>query len=349
MVRDINCEYFKENILPEHLQLWEAWKEASHDYLFNEEVTKLFGLARTGLPNFIREEINDIKSDIMQNILKLREFKISVESLNDFLLEKKIGDNVPDALQQPKVSKRQRLKVVVCAGGADNGCYTARCQAVWHAVHTRDFWLLFSTTTAADNAVVNFVKQMLRENEWMDCMPANCTLHLQTECWCPMPMEQFCCDTMVMSNINGHDVPVFQVEVAGEKGTNVKDDKKICLISAWNLCFASKTYGMEVGKDSATIIKMENNRETGVINCSKFPVDLNGSSRGGKIFQQLLKLVCMIVAAMHDVTKQETEMYDTCTTLLHLGKVKLGNKIHQKHNENIGEGCFFYIFHTDDR
>ena len=288
MARDINHEYFEENILPECLQLWEACKKASRDYLFDKEVTKLFGSVRTGLPNFIHEEINETKSDdhdLMQNILKLREFKISVESLNDFLLGKKIGDNVPDVLQQPKVNKRQRLKVVVCAGGADNGCYTARCQVVWHAVHTRDFRSLFSTTTAADNAAVNFIKQMLRENKWMDCMPANCTLLRQTQYPCPMPMEQFCCDTMVMSSINRHDVPVFQVEVAGEKGTDVKDDKEICLISAWNLCFVSKMYGMEVGKDSATIIKMEKNRETGVIDCSKFPVDLNGSGRGGKIFQ----------------------------------------------------------------
>ena len=261
--------------------------------------------------------------------------------MNDFLLGKKIGDNVPDVLQQPKVNKCQRLKVVVCAGGADNGCYTARCQAVWHAVHARDFWSLFSTTAAADDAAVHFVKQMLRENEWMDCTPTNCSLHHQTKHLCPMPTEQFCCDTMVTSNINRHDVPIFQVEVAGEKGTEAKDDKKICLISAWNLCYASKMYGMEVGKDSAMIIKMGKNREMGVIDCLKFPVDLNGSGRGGKIFQQLLNLVCMIVAAMHDVMMQETEMYDACTTLLCLGKVKPGNKICQKHNENIGERCFF--------
>ena len=329
-------------MLPECLQLWEAWKEASHDYLFDEEVRKLFGSVATGLPNFTHEEINETQSDdhdIMENILKLREFKISVESLNDFLLGKKIGDNVPDALHQPKVNKCQRLKVVVCAGGADNGCYTARCQAVWHAMHTRDFRSLFSTTAAADDAAVHFVKQMFRENKWMDCTLTNCSLHRQTEH--PLPMEQCCCDTMVMSNISGHDVPIFQVEVAGEKGTEVKDDKKICLISAWNLCYASKTYGMEVGKDSATIIKMEKNRETGVIDCLKFPVDLNGFGRSGKNFQQLLKLVCMIVAAMYDMMMQETEMYDACTTLLRLGKVKPGNKICQKCNENIGEGCFF--------
>ena len=68
----------------------------------------------------------------------------------------------------------------------------------------------------------------------------------------------------------------------------------------------------------------------GVIDCSKFPVDLNGSQRDGKIFKQLLDLLCMIVAAMDDTMKQETQMYDACTTLLQLGKVKPGNKIMPK-------------------
>ena len=76
-----------------------------------------------------------------------------------------------------------------------------------------------------------------------------------------MPTQQFHCNTMITSNINGHDVPVFQVEVAGDKGTELMDDKKLCLISSWNLCFETKAYGMEVGKDSATIIKIQKNRQ----------------------------------------------------------------------------------------
>ena len=239
-----------------------------------------------------------------------------------------MGDNVPPALQWPKVNKQQRLKVVVCAGGADNGCYTARWQAIWHGLH--------STSPKADVSAVHFVKQILRENEWMNCTPGNCTFHRKMQHPCPMLMQQFCCDTMVMSNINGHDVPIFQVEVAGDKGTELMDDKKLCLISSWNLCFASKAYGMEVGKDNATNIKMQKNLQTGVIDCSKFPVDLNGSQRDGKIFKQLLGLLHMIVAAMDDIMKQ-----DACTTLLQLGKVKLGNKICQKKSKNIGPACFF--------
>ena len=148
MARDINQEYFEENILPEHMQLWKAWKEAAHDYLFEEEVKNLFLSLGNGTeePHFTHDEIFETKSDdehIMQNILKLREFKIYVESLNDFLLGIKIGDNVPPALQQPKVNKRQRLKVVVCAGGANNGCYTARCQAIWHGVYSCNFQSTF--------------------------------------------------------------------------------------------------------------------------------------------------------------------------------------------------------------
>ena len=49
----------------------------------------------------------------------------------------------------------------------------------------------------------------------------------------------------------------------------------------------------------------------------------------------------MIVAAMDDVMKQETQMYDACTTLLQLDKVKPGNKIRQNKSENIGPACFF--------
>ena len=65
------------------------------------------------------------------------------------------------------------------------------------------------------------------------------------------------------------------------------------------------------------------------------------SMSGGKIFQQLLVLLHMIVAAMDDVMKQEAQMYDACTTLLQLGKIKPDNKICQKKSENIGQACFF--------
>ena len=57
---------------------------------------KLFGSSRntrTGQSHFTRDEINEAELDeetMMQNILKLREFKIYVESLNDFLLGKKL-------------------------------------------------------------------------------------------------------------------------------------------------------------------------------------------------------------------------------------------------------------------
>ena len=142
-----------------------------------------------------------------------------------------------------------------------------------------------------------------------------------------MLMQQFHCDTMIMSDIQRHNLPVFQIEVAREKGSQEQDDKKICLTSSWNLCYTSRAYRIEVGKDSATIIKMEKNRKSAVIECSKFQVDLNGSGMGGKIFKQLLKVLRMIVAALHDIMKKESEMYDACTTLLGLGKVKPDNKI----------------------
>ena len=129
------------NTLPECEQLWENWKESAHDYLFEEEIKKLFGSSRnmrTGDPHFTCKEINEMTSDqegAMQKILQLQKFKTYMESLNDFLLRKKIGNDIDAVVQQPKVNKCQRLKVVVCAGRSDNGCYSTRCQAVWHAVH----------------------------------------------------------------------------------------------------------------------------------------------------------------------------------------------------------------------
>ena len=97
------------------MQLWKAWKEAAHDYLFDEEVKNLFQSSSNSTEQSPsnRDEIYETKSDdehIMQNLLELREFKIYVESLNDFLLGIKLGDNVPPALQWPKVNKWQRLK-----------------------------------------------------------------------------------------------------------------------------------------------------------------------------------------------------------------------------------------------
>ena len=233
----------------------------------------------------------------MQKILQLWEFKTYVESLNEFFLRKKIG-GCHTMVQWPKVNKQQRLKVVVCTGRSNNGCHSTRCQAVWHAVHPRDFQSLFTSLDAKESAI-HFVKKMLKENEWMDCMPGNCLLHCKNKRPCPMPMQQFCCDTMITSHIQRHNVPVFQVEVAREKGTQKQDDRKICLTSSWNLCYTSRAYGMEVGKDSATIIKMEKNRKSAVIECSKFQVDLNGSGTSGKIFKQLLKVLGLIKVDLH--------------------------------------------------
>ena len=87
-----------------------------------------------------------------------------------FSSQKELGDRdrVPEDIKQPKLNKRQKLKVIVCAGGSNNGLYTARCQAVWHGVHPQEFQSLFSTSDMQRKAV-HFLRQMLREKEWMNC------------------------------------------------------------------------------------------------------------------------------------------------------------------------------------
>ena len=99
-----------------------------------------------------------------------------------------------------------------------------------------------------------------------------------------MPTETFSYDTMITSDIDCHDVPIFQVEVAGKKGTEALDDKKLCLTSSWNLCYLSVAYGMEVGKDTITFLQMKKDRKAGVIECTKYPIPITGSQRGSKNF-----------------------------------------------------------------
>ena len=182
---------------------------------------------------------------------------------------------------------------------------------------------------------------MLRGNEWMDCMPGNCLLHRKNKHPCPMPMQQICCDTMITSHIQRHNVPVFQVEVAREKGTQKQDDRKICLTSSWNLCYTSRAYGMEVGKDSATIIKMEKNRKSTVIECSKFQVDLNGSGISGKIFKQLLKVLGLIKVDLHASCRRNQKCMVHAPPYLGLAKLNQITKSDKRKNESIGESCFF--------
>ena len=55
-------------------------------------------------------------------------------------------------------------------------------------------------------------------------------------------------DTLITMSVYNSDVPIFQVEVTGEKMGAEDDEKKLMLTSCWNLCYTSKTFGMEVAK-----------------------------------------------------------------------------------------------------
>ena len=169
-----------------------------------------------------------------------------------------------------------------------------------------------------------FVKQMLCENTWMDCKPETCPLNIDGK-KCLMPTKQFQYDTMITASIYAHDVPILQTEVCGEKPNPERDEKKLCITSCWNLCYASLAYGMEVGKDWASLIKMEKNRETGIINTNKYLIHLNGVESKGKIYCDLLQLLKMMVSAMDEVGIQEVEMHNACQKLVKLSKLKPGS------------------------
>ena len=133
----------------------------------------------------------------------------------------------------------------------------------------------------------------------------------------------------------------MQVEVCGKKPHPEKDEKKLCIISCWNLCYASVTYGMELGKDWASLIKMKKNRKTGIIDTNKYTVDLNGAETDSKIFVDLLKLLEMMVAALDECIGQEEEIYANCQKLVKLKKLKPGSEIKNKTNvANVSKGCF---------
>ena len=139
-----------------------------------------------------------------------------------------------------------------------------------------------------------------------------------------MLTKQFESDTMITSSVYQHDVPIMQVEVCGENPHPEKDEKKLGIISCWNLCYTSLTYGMEVGKDWASLIEMNKNRKTGIINTNKYTVHLNGAKTDSKIFVDLLKLLEMMVSTLDECISQEEEIYANCRKLVKLKKLKPG-------------------------
>ena len=145
----------------------------------------------------------------------------------------------------------------------------------------------------------------------------------------------------MITSVYQHDVLIMQAEVCGGKPHPGKDEKKLCIISCWNLCYASLTYGMEVGKDWASLIKMKKNKKTGIIDTNKYTVDLNGAETDSKIFVDLLKLLEMMVSALNECIGQEEEIYANCQKLVKLKKLKPGSAIKNKTNvANVSKGCF---------
>ena len=181
---------------------------------------------------------------------------------------------------------------------------------------------------------------MLREATWMEYTQKTCTLFRNSGKQCPMPTKQFERDTMITSSIYQHDIQIMQIEVCGEKSDPEKNEKKLCIISCWNLCYVSLTYGMEVGKDWATLIKMKNCK-TGIIDTNKYVVNLNGAETDNKIFVDLVRPLEMIVSTLDECITQEQEMYENYWKLVKLKKLKPSSAIRNKTNvANVSKGCF---------
>ena len=218
-------------------------------------------------------------------LFQLRLEKERIKELNEWVLAKEMKES-----GFPRPMERQYLnwKVIVSGAGHEKGVYMTCCEAVWH--ENRQLTLM-SKEKNNNSEEVLFIKQMMREATWMDCTQETCTLFRSMGKQCPMPTKQFKSDTMITSSVYQHDVQIMQVEVCGGKSHPEKDEKKLCIVSFWNLCYASLTYRMEVGKDWESLIKMKKNHKTSIIDTNKYTVDLNGAKIDGKIFVDLLKLL----------------------------------------------------------
>ena len=154
-----------------------------------------------------------------------------------------------------------------------------------------------------------------------------------------MPSKSFHCNALVTMSVYNSDVPIFQVEVTGEKMGAKDDEKKLMLTSCWNLCYTSKTFGMEVVKNSITFIQMEKKQDTGTIACSSWHVKLNGANKDGKVFDDLLNILDMIIAAIDASYMQFNTVWNNCQKLLDANKIEPGSTFIRKTKPNTGANC----------
>ena len=145
-----------------------------------------------------------------------------------------------------------------------------------------------------------------------------------------MPSKSFNCDALITMNVYNSDVPIFQVEVTGEKMGAEDDEKKLMLTSCWNLCYTSKTFGIEVAKSSISFIQMEKKQDTGTIACSSWHAKLNGANKDGKVFDDLLNILDMIITALDASYRQFDTVWDNCQKLLNANKIEPGSTFIRK-------------------
>ena len=201
------------------------------------------------------------------------------------------------------------FKVLTTITGSGKGLYSMKCEVIWHSLNSKEFSDIFSRTKL-DIPAQQFMKQMLQSNSWFQCSKDNCSYHKTHNTQCLMPTKSFNCDALIMMSVYNSDVPIFQVEVTGEKMGAEDDEKKLMLTSCWNLCYTSNMYGMEVGKSSVTFIQMEKMRDVGTIACTSWVAQLTGANTGGKVFDDLVRILDMIIAAIDTSYRQFDKVWD---------------------------------------
>ena len=155
-----------------------------------------------------------------------------------------------------------------------------------------------------------------------------------------MPTKSFNCNALITMSVYNSDVPIFQVEVTRGKMGAEDDEKKLMLTSCWNLCYTSKTFGMEVGKSCITFIQMEKMREQGTVACTSWIAQLTGANTGERVFDDLVEILDMIIATLDASYMQFDKVWDNCQKLLDANKIEPGSTFVQKTRPNTDTNCY---------
>ena len=303
-----------------HQQKWNQYRKAARNCIFQKKVLELFGKNRNEDGNYLYKysTIEDCKifpstpALIRVNISELKKEWRRISKLNDWFLVREGRAPVKDVmLCQVYIS----FKVLTTKTGSGKGLYLMKCEEIWHSLNSKEFRDIFSRTKPSIPAQ-QFMKQMLRSNSWFQCSKDNCSFNKTHNTQFPMPTKSFNCNALVMMSVYNSDIPIFHMEVTREKMGAEDDKKKLMLTSCWNLCYTSKTFGMEVGKSCITFIQMEKMRDQGTIASPSWIAQLISANTLGRVFDDLVRILDIIITALDASYMQFNKVWDNCQKLL---------------------------------